>query len=622
MKTSMKFEGPADLSVGNIRISDAKGVVHEWMATSQRRDFSPSSIAPGYYLAEIEPAGVSPRSVVFQVQPGQANAISVPDFSFLATTGSGTTFIGVENRELAMKSLFGFRADAQIGPVHDEVGSVPDPVGSEPSTSNSPENQRAPSLDIRRLSIGLSMERPQHRESWAEFPNEVAADVNADSVALKVAPPSDWTPQSGRRARLTLALEGVRIERLLLPLYRDGTAIRVTASPLSSSDIALEVTPLDPAIRALWRALDAGTRVHAAAVRDQILRVKGPEPIAALDAADPWEAMLAGLLFLRFPEEFGLLSATWAKALCEHHPWAADSYVIRAKQAAAAAAQDPETLTANAELAVEMLVKAQSRGSPYFTMSNQFFSELVEGLGTLEGLSTEAQGKIDRALRRWQRELPLQRCAGTSFSWVSRDQNLLKKDGILAPKRNVSGWLRSSETKIALNGQIKSGRIDINPPAKQAPKQASGKTYASPGPVVAPNLPAQDKELPPVCPALKRRITTPDDPNKGRFGHKAVVKGFTLSARFPEDNSRMVSVQLMVEAGPSAKLDLGDSAWLCLHPTFNPEWVRVFFQGRTATLTVRAWGGFTVGAWLPSQGIELELNLAETKGAPSIIRTR
>jgi hypothetical protein len=57
MKTSLTFEGPADLSIGQIRISGAKGLVHEWMATPEQRSMSAASFAPGFYLAEIEPAG-------------------------------------------------------------------------------------------------------------------------------------------------------------------------------------------------------------------------------------------------------------------------------------------------------------------------------------------------------------------------------------------------------------------------------------------------------------------------------------------------------------------------------------------------------------------------------------
>lgn len=620
MTTSLKFDGPADLSIGQIRISDANGLVREWMATPEQRSISAANFAPGFYVAEIEPVGVSPRSVVFEVQRGQANTITIPDFSYLAANGSGTTFVGVDNQELALKSLFGFAPDEKLkgtlGNLEFTPKRVPENV---PARTEGVGTVRLP--QVRRLSVGLSMERLQQRESWAAFTGICSADANNDSVALNIVPPADWSPASGRRARLTVAIEGIRIERLLLPLYRGGTTVRVTASPQSVNDVALEVTPSDPTIRALWRAIDSGTRDHAATVRDHVLRVKGPEPIAALEAADPWEAMLAGLLYLRFPEEFGLLGATWAEALCAYHPWAADSYVIRAKQAAAAAAHAPQTAAQNAELAVRMLIKAQSRGSPYFTMTNQYFNELVESLIGFEALGSSARLRIEKASQRWQRELPLQRCAGTSFSWVSRDQEMLKK-GILAPKRKVSGRLRSSDTAIAFKGLIKSGAISFESPTATAPKQTSITSEGCIPPPLAPARSPGAAKSPDGCPALARTPKFSDDPNRGRFGRKACVGGFNLSARFPEKSSRFVAVQLSVTAAPSAEMAAGDSVWFCLHPTFNPEWVRVFFRGRTASLTVRAWGGFTVGAWLPSQRIELEYNLATDQGAPHIIRTR
>ena len=620
MKTSLEFEGPGDLSIGQIRISGTKGVVHEWMATPEQRTMSKPSFAPGYYLAEIEPAGVSPRSVVFEVQRGQANTVSMPDFSFLAANGSGTTFVGVDNHELAMKSLFGFQPDEKLKAAWGNVEFTAEPA-SESVHKQSEPAEPAIMPEIRRLTIGLSMEQPHRRESWTRFPGICSADSGGDSVALNILPPPDWTAESGRRARLTVAIEGIRIERLLLPLYRGGTTVRMTASALSANDVALEVTPSDPTIRALWRAIDSGTREHAVAVRDHVLRVKGPVPITALELSDPWEAMLAGLLYLRFPDEFGLLGAAWAEALCTRHPWAADSYVIRAKQAAAAAAQAPETAIENAELAVQMLIKAQSRGSPYFTMANQYFNELVESLVGFEGLGSKARERIETASRRWQRELPLQRCAGTSFSWVSRDQELLKK-GILAPKRNVSGRLRNNDTAIVFKGQINGGTINFETPTATAPKQAVV-TQEGCAVLVNPSPgPSGEARSPAGCPALARKPKSADDPNYGRFGRKASVGGFTLSARFPEDRSRSVAVLLTVEAKQSAKLTVGESVWFCLHPTFNPEWVRVFFRGSTASLSVRAWGGFTVGAWLPSQGIELEYDLAKADGAPFIIRTR
>jgi hypothetical protein len=622
MKTSLKFEGPADLSIGQIRISGAQGLVREWMATPDQRTMNAPSLTPGYYLAEIEPAGVSARSVVFTVQPGQANTVSMPDFSYLSASGSGTTFLGVDNPDQAMKSLFGFKPDEVLESALNKVKYSAEL--NSPNFEGSKIQTREPATipETRLLSVGLSMEQPQRREGWASFDGSCSAELTSGAVALNIVPPADWSSHSGRRARLTVAIEGIRIERLLLPLYRGGTTVRITASTSSANDVALEVTPSDTAIRALWRAIDAGTRDHAVAVRDHVLKVKGPEPIAALENADPWEAMLAGLLYLRFPEEFGPLSAEWAAALCTAYPWAADSYAIRAKQASAAVALAPASIAENAALAVRMLIKAQSRGSPYFALANQYFNELVESLVSFEALDSASRTSIEKALNRWQRDLPLQRHAGTSFSWVSRDQALLKSDRILAPKSNVSGRLRASDTAIVFKGLIRGGAITFETPTTTAPKGSEIRKAVYPSPAKVSLGAGTDMGMPKDCPAFRRKILSPDDPNLGRFGRKAKVRGFTLSAHFPQNNPKMVAVELVVEAKEPSLLSIGDSVWFCLHPTFNPEWVRVFFRGGSATLLVRAWGGFTVGAWLPSQRIELECNLAAATGAPAIIRMR
>lgn len=622
MTTSLKFVGPADLSLGNIRISGANGLVQQWMATPEQRTMFKPNINPGYYIAEIEPAGVSARSVVFAVEAGQANIVSLPDFSFLTANGSGTTFLGVKDPDQAMTSLFGYKAiERRVYPL-DTSGSYFESIAAHKFLDDHQTHTSAKSPEVRLLSVGLSMEQPNRREGWSAFGGSFSAELAAGAVALNIVPPVDWTAHSGRRARLTVAIEGVRIERLLLPLYRGGTTVRLTASPSSANDVTLDVTPSDPAIRALWRAIDAGTRDHAAAVRDQILKVKGPEPISALEAADPWEAMLAGLLYLRFPEQFGPLSSEWADALCKIHPWAADSYVIRAKQASAAVALAPESMAEKAALAVRMLTKAQSRGSPYFTLSNQFFNELVESLMTFDALGASARAAIERAVRRWRRELPLQLSAGTSFSWVSRDPELLKTERILAPKRKVSGRLRANDTAIIFKGLIKGGTISVETQTATAPKRVEADPSLSMARSEAEYSRSADNGIPEDCPALHRKITSPDDPNHGRFGGKARVGGFSLFPHFLEDNAKAVAVQLLVEADDASLLTVGDSAWFCLHPTFFPDWVRVYFRGRTAVLPVKAWGGFTVGVWLPSQNIELEYDLAAAPDAPTIIRTR
>jgi hypothetical protein len=120
-------------------------------------------------------------------------------------------------------------------------------------------------------------------------------------------------------------------------------------------------------------------------------------------------------------------------------------------------------------------------------------------------------------------------------------------------------------------------------------------------------------------PALARRIEFPDDPNKGRFGGRAARGGFKLSASFAETSSReWARIKLRVE-GPAAT---GVQVHFYLHDSFRPSDYKVKFRRGQAKLDVTAWGGFTVGIWIPDFGIELELDLAKIPDAPRIIRTR
>jgi hypothetical protein len=128
---------------------------------------------------------------------------------------------------------------------------------------------------------------------------------------------------------------------------------------------------------------------------------------------------------------------------------------------------------------------------------------------------------------------------------------------------------------------------------------------------------------PPVdtpAPGLSRQIIDPDDPQRGRFGGKPTsTQGFALSARFDDLNSKSwVRIKLRVK-GKAAD---GDLVHFHVHDSFSPSMFKCLFKEGVAKLTLEAWGGFTVGAWIPSRKVELELNLAEVPGAPKIIRTR
>ncbi|WP_416194654.1 pYEATS domain-containing protein [Pseudomonas sp. 5C2] len=124
-------------------------------------------------------------------------------------------------------------------------------------------------------------------------------------------------------------------------------------------------------------------------------------------------------------------------------------------------------------------------------------------------------------------------------------------------------------------------------------------------------------------PSLGRILGPDDDPNLGRFGGQSSLDGFHLTATFePTETRDWVTIILTLEAERSAMIGIGDFAWFLLHPTFSPSAIKVTFRGNRAQLRLQAWGGFTVGVWLPKTGVELECNLAVIESAPEIIKTR
>ena len=625
MKTSLDFEGPADLSVGEIRISGSKGVEKTWMATPNQRGFTSDDIDPGYYVAEISPAGTPSQSVVFEVKPGVANTVVLPNFNALAANGSGVNFFNIADRHDAAKSIYNFTADKAIDSTDHIVSFSFDPA-LDPDNANlsrpliAEERMVEVPDQAKLISVGLAIEQSGKRESWRQFDGSCSAQVTGGRLAINIVAPEDWTPDFARRVRMSVAIQEVRVERLLLPLYRGGTSVSITSSFLSPNDVTLEVLPVDPNIRAIWRALEAGTLGHAKAVRDHVLTIKGGEPVDSGQKADPWEKMLAGLLFLRFPEAFPKLSPVWAERLSKDYPWAADVFVIRARQLSNDAGATPEEVLKSAERSVNLLVKAQSRGSPYFNQSNQFFNELVGSLARYDALSSEAHDLIEKVRQRWQRESSLQRSAGMSFSWLSRDPQLLREKGILAPKRNPSGRLTSRNTAVVFKGRLSGGTIVVESQQSEAPKASKGEPSLIKSMTEGKAPGGTDSSMPLDCPALNRSAGPADDPNKGRFGRKAEMQGFRLFAQFGEGNAKLSLVTLLVEADAAFAPDIGEGVWFCLHPTFNPEWIKVLFRGRSATLTVMASGGFTVGAWIPSRKVELECDLSLLPNAPRIIR--
>lgn len=121
------------------------------------------------------------------------------------------------------------------------------------------------------------------------------------------------------------------------------------------------------------------------------------------------------------------------------------------------------------------------------------------------------------------------------------------------------------------------------------------------------------------APGLSRGVQFKNDLQKGRFGGKSSRAGFVATAEFEKTISKnWIRVVLRVE-GPAFE---GEEVQFHLHDSFKPALETRKFKRGTAKLSVTVWGGFTLGVWIPSHAIELELDLSELRDAPRIVRER
>lgn len=618
--TTLHFEAPSDLSVGRVTVTGRSGVIMDWMATPENRRLT-QDVAPGFYSAEISPAGLTPQSVIFEVKSGGENRVTVPAFSWLLANTGNVTFLDIENETRAIEALY----PEALRPKPDQAlksgsSDTPSPTGSS-EYGLVPELPHLDALEVRwstegthqdasssaarndrRLSIGLSIESSASADSFRPYAGRTALSLTEGRLQLTVEPLEGAAGPKAGRVRMSVAIERSRIERLFLPFYRGGVLVTISPSVGSALDAELEVAPRDPRLRALSRALVAGTSDEARAIL----------PLLVPDTTDPWEALLAALLSIRFPDTLPALSSRQAKRLVELAPWAYDAHVIQARQRLFGAEPGEDQAVATQD-ALAMLKKAQTRGSPYFAYSNKVFAELIEALSAyFDRVGPDGErhtaGKVRR---RWFREQPLQSGAGVSFSWLRRDPTLAKA-GLLAPLRSGSGRLPPAATNVIFQGRLSGDRIQIEPSESSgaggtALKSGGGRSPHGMGPTNAP--------------AMSRPAGPDEDPNLDRFGGMAEAGGYSLTARFEEQsNVEWASIILTVAADPYRTVAAGGVVWFCLHPTFNPQWVRVMLINGKAELSIESWGGFTVGAWLPDAEVELELDLAKHPLAPAVVR--
>ncbi|MGG6898023.1 pYEATS domain-containing protein [Rhizobium sp. BR 315] len=610
MKTTLYLEAPADLSIGTVRISNESGTLKEWTATPEDRVFTSDEIRPGSYLVEISPAGVAAQSVIFDVEEGKANTVTLPYFSALSSMGSNTAFLSAGSE---VRANFDREQTVFFGMEPSVLVTLPVSTRTEKLATDDADFKE------RKLSVGLSQEKSGKKESFGPFSGHSRAELAGSRLEISLFDDEASSAWHVSRVRISIAIEGSRVERALVPLYRGGTTISITPSALSSADVSLEIVPADPMLRALVRALHAGVSEEAQVIRDKVLPKLRPLSDDGLSEDDPWSAILFGLLSTRFPDTFGAANGDWTVKLADRAIFAFDAQVIAAHYAimqAGSTGQEKAVKTA-----VQRLAKAQAAGSPYYAYADELFAELISGLNELriaEKISDPEVAKtVHRMFSRYQRELSLQKKSGATFVWFRRDQEALR-NGLLVPDRKSSGLLRRPDTSIIFEGRIAAGRVSLG--NGQGRQKSSRRRHLVGDVAFSP--PFGDRSFE-ECPALSREPGPRNDPNKGRFGGQAAMAGFSVTATFARtDDEDWTKINLIVEAEQSIDIALGDSVWLFLHPTFSPAQLKVLFRGRRAVLSTEAYGGFTVGVWIPKYKVELELNLAELSLAPSIIRNR
>jgi hypothetical protein len=112
-----------------------------------------------------------------------------------------------------------------------------------------------------------------------------------------------------------------------------------------------------------------------------------------------------------------------------------------------------------------------------------------------------------------------------------------------------------------------------------------------------------------------------DDNNKNRFGGRAAGDGYQLSAdfRFQRYDDPLVTVILRVFRDDNGPMD--SRVRFFLDETFGDrKEITVSPDDGKISLELLVYGGFTVGAWIVGTATLLELDLAEQRNAPSVIR--
>jgi len=112
------------------------------------------------------------------------------------------------------------------------------------------------------------------------------------------------------------------------------------------------------------------------------------------------------------------------------------------------------------------------------------------------------------------------------------------------------------------------------------------------------------------------------DPQKGRWGGKSRRNGRELRAAVTALAVSADLFRVRLEVVAVNDVPITGAVVFHLHPTFSRMDPVVIAEGGRATLTLAAWGAFTVGAEVDGGTTQLELDLSELGGVPELFASR
>jgi hypothetical protein len=121
----------------------------------------------------------------------------------------------------------------------------------------------------------------------------------------------------------------------------------------------------------------------------------------------------------------------------------------------------------------------------------------------------------------------------------------------------------------------------------------------------------------------KKIMSYPDDPQKGKWGEKSETGSRKLSAIVTPIKGSGLLFNIVLKIVSTNPLNpLSGTVVFHLHDTFKNQNPEIFVVDGQATLTLVAWGAFTVGAEADGCKTKLELDLSELPEAPAVFKSR